>query len=66
MQITQDLLTIDALANELGVTRRTLERWHAERIGPPRIKFGKNVRYRAAAVREWLEAQEQNEVRGAA
>jgi len=66
VQITQDLLTIDALANELGVTRRTLERWHAERIGPPRIKFGKNVRYRAAAVREWLEAQEQNEVRGAA
>ena len=58
MQITDDMLTPDELAGELRVTRRTLERWHAQRIGPPRIKFGKQVRYRAAAVRQWLEAQE--------
>ena len=66
MIIANDLLTVNDLAAELGVCKRTVERWHAERTGPPRIKFGKQVRYRAAAVRSWLEAQEQSEPRSAA
>jgi len=65
MNIRDDLLTIGELSEQLGVTRRTLERWHAQRIGPPRIKIGKQVYYRAASVREWMLAHEQSEVRSA-
>lgn len=61
--ITKDYLTVTEAAQELGVTRRTLERWHAQRIGPPRIKFGRQVRYRVVAVNEWLLSHEQTEVR---
>lgn len=61
--ITNDFLTVTEAAQELGVTRRTLERWHAQRVGPPRIKFGRQVRYRVAAVRQWLLSHEQAEVR---
>lgn len=64
-RIASDLLTIDELASELGVARRTVERWHAVRIGPPRIRVGRKVYYRAAAVRMWLEAHEQAEPRAA-
>lgn len=63
MQIAHDLLSIDDVARELQVTRRTLERWHALRMGPPRIKLGKQVFYRAPAVRDWLIKHEQAEVR---
>ena len=65
MEICTDLLTVDQLADELGITRRTLERWHAERSGPPRIKFGKQVRYRADSVRAWLLERESFEPRAA-
>jgi predicted DNA-binding transcriptional regulator AlpA len=38
----------------LGVSPRTLDRWHALRLGPPRVKYGRQVRYRLPAVMEWL------------
>lgn len=46
------------LARLLGVSPRTIDRWHAKRIGPPRVKIGKQVLYRHESVREWLMAQE--------
>lgn len=63
MAICDDLFSVDDLATELDVTRRTIERWHAQRIGPPRIKIGKRVYYRGAAVREWILSQEQEQPR---
>ena len=46
-------------AEELGISRRTLQRWHRLREGPARTYIGKKIRYRRAAVRDWLLAQEQ-------
>ena len=36
-------LTAERLATSLGITVRTLARWDAARIGPPKIKIGKLV-----------------------
>src|SRR4051794_13417689 len=36
-------ITADRLAAMLGVTARTLGRWDAARIGPPKIKIGRLV-----------------------
>lgn len=51
-------LTPAQLADQLGVSLRTLSRWHAQRIGPRRVTNGRLILYRADAVREWLEARE--------
>ncbi len=39
------------------LARRTLERWHNLRIGPPRVRVGRTVVYRIEDVRAWLEGQ---------
>lgn len=48
----------DSLASSLGISRRTLARWHAQRIGPARCKVGKLILYRIQAVQDWMVAQE--------
>ena len=58
-RLTDDFITPDETADELGVTRRTLDRWHTRRIGPPRIQIGRKILYRREAVREWLLKNEQ-------
>ncbi|MDQ2104437.1 helix-turn-helix domain-containing protein [Azospirillum isscasi] len=57
-----DYLTPDALAAMLGISERTLQRWHAARRGPARCKVGKLIRYRIEAVRDWLAANEERPV----
>ena len=44
--IIADLITEAELANQLGRSVRTLKRWRAQRIGPPYIRLGREVRYR--------------------
>ncbi|MBI4968213.1 MAG: helix-turn-helix domain-containing protein [Rhodospirillales bacterium] len=51
-------LTPAQLAEQLGVSLRTLSRWHAQRIGPRRVTNGRLILYRADAVREWLDSSE--------
>jgi aromatic ring-cleaving dioxygenase len=51
----------DALPNRPSL--RTLDRWHARRIGPPRITIGRMVVYSISGVRQWLEAHTQGPVR---
>lgn len=46
--------TPTGLALLLGKTTRTLERWHARRKGPPRIKIGNLVLYPVAELPAWL------------
>jgi predicted DNA-binding transcriptional regulator AlpA len=53
------LLTREQLARQLGLTKRTLDRWGRERIGPPKIKIGHAVYYRPENVRTWLPQHEQ-------
>lgn len=57
-----DFIAPDALAAMLGVSERTLQRWHAARRGPTRCKVGKLIRYRIEAVRDWLAANEERPV----
>ncbi|MCK7581538.1 MAG: helix-turn-helix domain-containing protein [Chromatiales bacterium] len=61
--IRENYLTKDEAAEELGVTARTLDRWFAERIGPPRTKIGKLVLYRKAALVDWVAKREECPIR---
>ena len=51
-------LTPHDLATQLGISQRTLARWHAKRVGPARCAVGKLILYRVEAVRDWLGRQE--------
>jgi len=53
----------DCLAGMLGVTVRTLARWDAARIGPPKIKVGKLRLYDLSKLPEWLSSRETEPVR---
>jgi|GEM_PF-3369414 len=54
------LLTIDEVARELGVTVRTLRRWHTLRMGPPRCKLRHYVRFRAGDLAQWIRDQRED------
>lgn len=58
-----NLLEPKHVAELLGVSRRTLSRWHAMRVGPPRCKVGQRVLYRQSAIDEWLASNETMPVR---
>ncbi len=58
MQSTDNNLSPGDVAAQIGVSLRTLNRWHALRVGPPRCKVGRKVLYRQAAINNWLEANE--------
>jgi transcriptional regulator with XRE-family HTH domain len=46
------------VAQEIGVSTDTLARWETRRVGPPCVRIGRKVLYRAQAFREWLVARE--------
>lgn len=52
--MNDEFLSGEAAAIALGISHRTLYRWHRLRKGPPQIKIGRKVYYRADAMREWL------------
>ena len=56
-------ITADRLAEMLGVTVRTLARWNAQRIGPPKIAIGKTVLFDLAKLPEWLATREIQPIR---
>ena len=60
METKPQLLTKTDTANLLGVSERTLDRWHALRKGPARVSAGRKVLYRMAAVSAWLSANEEH------
>jgi hypothetical protein len=57
--LLSEFLTKEELAAELRRNVRTLDRWHALGIGPPRTRIGRTVLYRRASLQNWLVAQEQ-------
>ena len=59
-----DFLDPDETAQELNITRRTLDHWHSLRTGPPRTRIGRRVYYKRSTLRAWVAAQERVEVRG--
>jgi hypothetical protein len=58
-------LTRAAVATEIGVSADTLARWETRRIGPPCIRIGRKVLYRAEAFRDWLISRERGPVKRA-
>lgn len=50
----EDYLTSDYVAETFHISRRTLLRWDRLKKGPPRIKIGRSVYYRRAAIEKWL------------
>ena len=57
--ILEGYVTPLQLAKEIGVTLRTLSRWEALRIGPPRTVIGRKIFYKTDSVRAWLDAPQQ-------
>jgi transcriptional regulator with XRE-family HTH domain len=51
-------LTRQQLAVEIGVSTDTLQRWETRRAGPPCLRIGRRVYYRADAFRDWLVSRE--------
>ena len=57
-------ITAGELCKQIGqmkggrpIARRTLERWHSLRVGPPRVRVGRIAVYRVDDVRAWLQEQ---------
>jgi hypothetical protein len=48
------------LARELGVTRKTLDRWKLEGKGPSITKIGRKILYSRKGVISWLAACEED------
>ena len=56
-------LTTDGLAAELDKTPRTVRRWIALGMGPPKIKVGKTPLFDPDKLPGWLASHEQQPVR---
>ena len=57
LRILEEFLSPEELATELGRNKRTLDRWDALGIGPPRTRVGRTVLYRRSSVQKWLATQ---------
>ena len=51
-------LTRAQVAAEIGVSVDTLQRWETRRVGPPCVRIGRKVLYRAEGFRDWLISRE--------
>ncbi|MEM9204763.1 MAG: helix-turn-helix domain-containing protein [Pseudomonadota bacterium] len=58
LPMTPEYLTADQVAQMTGFSTKSLEAYRAKRQGPPFLKVGHSVRYRADDVRSWMEASE--------
>lgn len=56
--VTPEYLTASQVAQMTGFSTKALEAYRAKRIGPPFLKVGQSIRYRADDVRAWVEAGE--------
>jgi predicted DNA-binding transcriptional regulator AlpA len=56
--VLEGFLRREELAQQFGLSPRTICRWEALRIGPPRVSVGRTILYNIESVREWLVSQE--------
>ena len=56
--VLDGFLRREELAQQLGLSPRTIDRWEALRKGPPRVCVGRTVLYNVESVREWLRSKE--------
>ena len=57
------LLSVDEVAEVLGVPVRTLYQWRHKGVGPLGLRVGRHLRYRAADVSEWIDRRAAEEAR---
>jgi excisionase family DNA binding protein len=57
MEAPDRLLTVDELAEYLGVPVATIYAWRYRREGPPGFRVGKYVRYRWSDIQDWIQDQ---------
>jgi predicted DNA-binding transcriptional regulator AlpA len=57
--VVPEYLTPHQVAQMTGFSSRALEAMRSRREGPPYLKVGSSVRYRAADVRQWIENEGQ-------
>jgi predicted DNA-binding transcriptional regulator AlpA len=57
--VLDGFLRREQLAQLFGLSPRTIDRWEALRIGPPRVCVGRTILYNIESVREWLRSREQ-------
>jgi excisionase family DNA binding protein len=55
--MNRKLLTIDDLADYLGIPKNTLYQWRTKGYGPTGVRVGKYVRYRPEDVDTWIDQQ---------
>ncbi len=53
-----DYMSEEQCADELGVCRRTVQRWRRLRRGPPPTIVAQRIMFRRGAVAKWLLARE--------
>lgn len=58
-----DLLPLDAVAEELNVKRATLWDWRLRSVGPPSFKLRGRVYYRRAELDAWIADEQAREHR---
>ncbi|WP_103384242.1 helix-turn-helix transcriptional regulator [Pseudonocardia dioxanivorans] len=52
-----DLMTLDEVATELRVSRKTLLNWRAQGAGPKGFRLGRAVVFDRSDVRSWIDEQ---------
>jgi predicted DNA-binding transcriptional regulator AlpA len=57
--VLEGYLRREELAEQFGLSPRTIDRWEALRKGPPRVSIGRTILYNIQSVREWLLSREQ-------
>jgi DNA-binding transcriptional MerR regulator len=57
--LLQGYVTPPQLAQQLGITLRTLRRWEQKRLAPPRTVIARQIFYRVSSVKSWMESREQ-------
>lgn len=57
MEHRDQLLTVQELAEYLGVPVATLYQWRHRHEGPPGFRVGRHVRYRWSDIQKWIEHQ---------
>lgn len=60
MEHENRLITVEELADYLGVSVATLYQWRYRSEGPPGFRVGRHVRYRWTDIEEWIEHQLQD------
>ena len=55
MERNERLLTVEDLAEYLGVPVATLYAWRYRRQGPPGFRVGRHVHFRRSDVDDWIE-----------